>query len=333
MAITSHPGGARRRLLLGAAGAGVLFAAPSLRAQGGRWPDKPVRLIVGFPAGTSPDLLARAIGEPLAAQFAQPFVVENRSGANGNIGAAAVAKATDAHTFGIVGAGALTSSPTLYANPGFKLAEFAPVSVIGTSPLMLVASTQVAVGSVREFLAEARKGGNRWSYGSPGVGSNGHLCMELLKDKVGLDAVHVPYAGVPAVLTAIMAGDIQMAIVPLGNALVQVQAGRLKAVGLTSSGPSPLAPGVPALADGGVQDFVIESWNAVMAPASTPAGVLATFGDAVRALLRSEAMKQKLFSQGWQADGGAPDALQRRIAADSAMYSRIIAARGIRLES
>lgn len=323
----------QRRRLVAALGAGASLAWPAARAQTGRWPERPVRLIVGFPAGTSPDLLARALAEPLAAQFAQPFIVENRPGANGNIGAAAVAKASDAHTFGVVGAGALTSSPTLYANPGFRLAELAPVSVIGTSPLMLVTGTKLSFGSIGEFIAEARKSGSRWSYGSPGVGSNGHLTMELLKDKTGIEAVHVPYGGVPAVLTAMIAGDVHLAIVPIGNALAQVQAGRIKAVGLTSSGPSPLAPGVPSLSDGGVQDFVIESWNAVMAPAQTPEPVLGTFTDAVRGILRSDAMRQKLFSQGWAADGGPPDALQRRIAQDSAMYARIIAARGIRVEN
>lgn len=324
--------GARRRWLLGAAGAGALLTAPWAGAQGRPWPEKPVRLIVGFPAGTSPDLLARALGDPLATQFSQPFVVENRAGANGNLGASAVAKGNDGHTFGIVGGAALTSSPVLYANPGFKLSDFVPISVIGTAPAMLVTGNRIPFSGAREFLAEARKAGNRWSYGSPGVGSNGHLGMELLQEKEGLSAVHVPYAGVPAVLNAIVAGDIQMAIVPIGNALVQQQAGRLKTVGLTSTGPSPLAPGVPSLAEGGVKDFVIESWNAVMAPATTPPAVLATFGDAVRNLLRSDPMRQKLFAQGWQADGGPPEALLRRVATDSAMYARIIQARGIRLE-
>ena len=325
---------ARRRVLQGLAGIGAMVLAGPTRsqAQAPAWPDRPVRLIVGFPAGTSPDLLARLLTEPMAARFGQPFVAVNRPGANGNIGAAAVATANDGHTFGVVGAGALTGSPHLYANPGFKLADFAPVTVIGTSPLLLVGSTTTPFNHPREFIAEAKKAGDRWNYGSPGIGSNGHLSMELLKEKTGMTAVHVPFPGIPAVLTAIMQGDIQMAIVPIGNAMTQVQAGKIRAVGLTASAPSPLAPGVPPLTEAGVADFTIESWNAVMAPVSTAAPILTSFGDTVRTIIRSDTIRDKLFAQGWVADGGSADALQRRIATDGAMYGRIIQSRKIRVD-
>jgi len=322
----------RRRFIASASALGLALPGGWARAQAAPWPARPVRLIVGFPAGTSPDLLARLLAEPLAARFNQPFVVVNRPGANGNIGAAAVATANDGHTFGVVGAGALTSSPLLYANPGFKLDELAPVTVIGTSPLLLVTTTRVSFSTPREFIAEAKGAGKTWNFGSPGIGSNGQLTMEVLKEKTGIEAVHVPFAGVPAVLTAMMQGDIQLAIVPIGNAMSQVQAGKIKAVGLTSTRPSALAPGVPPLTEAGVQDLDIESWNAVMAPAATPPAILATFEDAVRSIIRTDAIKEKLFAQGWMADGGPADALQRRITADTAMYKRIIASRGIRIE-
>ncbi|MFT3718834.1 Bug family tripartite tricarboxylate transporter substrate binding protein [Pseudorhodoferax sp.] len=321
-----------RRTLLAAAGAAALAGAwPPARAQG-PWPDKPVRLLVGFSAGTSPDLLARLLAEPLAARFGQPFIVENRAGASGNIAAGQLAKAADQHTFGVVGAAVLTSAPALYPRLDFKTDELAPISVIGSSPLMLVTSPKIAFDGVRGFLATAREAGSRWSYGSPGVGSNGHLSMELLKEKTGIAAVHVPFGGAPAVLTAIIGGDIQMALLPIGNAMTQVQAGRIQAVALTSSGPSPLATGVPALAEHGVPDLRLDTWNAVMAPARTAPPVLERFGSAVREVLQSEDIRRKLFAQGWMAEGGPAEDLRQRIAADAALYGRIVAERGIRIE-
>lgn len=321
----------RRTLLAGVSGLATALALPRAWSQP-RWPDRPVRLIVGFPAGTSPDLLARLLADPLQAEFAQPFIVENRVGASGNIGAAALAKGSDHHTFGIVGAATLTSAPALYPNLNFKLAEFAPITIIGSSPLVLVTSPKITYSSGAEFLALARQAGNRWSYGSPGIGSNGHLSMELLKEKTGIGAVHVPFNGAPAVLTAIVSGDLQLALLPIGNALAQVQAGRIKAVGLTSTAPSPLARGVPSLAQAGVKDAVISTWNAVMAPAQTPPHVLTTFGDAVRRVIRSDDIRQKLFAQGWLADGGTAEELKKLIAHDTGRWSRLIAERGIRIE-
>jgi tripartite-type tricarboxylate transporter receptor subunit TctC len=327
-----HLRGARRALLGAGAALGLSMVLPAARAQGSRWPEKPVRLIVGFPAGTSPDLLARLLAEPLAAEFGQPFIVENRAGAGGNVAAGLLAKATDQHTFGIVGAGTLTSAPALYNDLTFKTSDFAPITNIGSSPLMLVTSTTIKYASVQEFLAIARQAGNKWSYGSPGVGSNGHLSMELLKQRTGIEAVHVPYSGAPAVLTSIIGGDLQMALLPIGNALSQVLAGRIKAVALTSTAPSPLAPGVPTLVDGGVKDFSIETWNTVMAPATASPEIVARFGEVVRRVIRSDDVKQKLFAQGWVADGGSAAELQRRIADDALRYGRIVAERGIRIE-
>lgn len=322
-----------RRAVLGAGAALSLSAFyPSAYAQGVRWPERAVRLIVGFPAGTSPDLLARLLADPLAGELGQPFVVENRAGASGNISAAVLAKATDQHTFGIVSAATLTSAPALYPELSFKTADFAPITSIGSSPLVLVTSTKIAYTSPQEFINTARQAGSRWSYGSPGVGSNGHLSMELLKQKSGIDAVHVPFSGAPAVLLAIINGDLQLALLPIGNALAQVQAGRIKAVALTSTIPSPLAPGVPTLVDAGLRDYSIETWNAVMAPATTPPDIVARFGDAVRRVIRSDEVRQKLFSQGWVADGGSAESLQKRIAEDTVRYGRIVADRGIRIE-
>jgi tripartite-type tricarboxylate transporter receptor subunit TctC len=322
----------RRTLLAKAAGLGSALALPRSWAQGSRWPDRSLRFIVGFPAGTSPDLLARLLGEPLSAEFGQPCVVENRPGASGNVSAGVLAKANDRHTFGIVSGATLTSAPALYSDPGFKLTDFAPITIIGGSPQLLVTSPKIAFNGVTEFLAIARQAGNKWSYGSPGVGSNGHLSFELLKQRTGIEAVHVPYTGAPAILTSIVGGDLQMALLPIGNAMAQVQAGRIKAVAVTSLAPSTLAPGIPTLSESGVKDFSIETWNAVMAPATIPPEILTVFGNAVRRIIKTDEIRQKLFAQGWLADGGSAEELLKRITEDSATYSRIVAQRGIRIE-
>ncbi len=185
----------RRSLLAGAAALAGL--APLAQAQAAAtWPAKPLRFIVGFPAGSSPDLTARALAEPLEKALGQPVVVENRVGAGGNIGADAVAKATDGHTIGLMINGNLTISRLL--NPALRYdpaTDFAPVSLIGVAPLVLVAPAGAPGADARAFLDAARGAGSKWSYGSPGVGTVGHLGMELLKARTGMAPVHVPYPG------------------------------------------------------------------------------------------------------------------------------------------
>lgn len=295
------------------------------------WPQRPVRLVVGFPAGTSPDLIARALADPLAAALGTGVIVENKAGAAGVLGADIVAKANDAHTFGIIGGGTLTSATLLTPRLPYTPAEFKPITVVGTSPMLLVAGPQVKVEGPGGFARAAREAGSTWNYGSLGIGSSSHLGAELLLAKVGGKAVHIPYNGAPAVISAMVGGDIQMACLPIGNALAQVQAGRIKAIGVTSSSRTSLAPQMPSLPEIGIPALNIEIWNAVMAPASTPAPVLRKFGELVTAIIRSDSMRQKLFQQGWRPEGTAAAALEYRIQQDLTMYRDIIRLRDIKV--
>ena len=299
-------------------------------AQGAAgWPQKTLRLIVGFPAGTSPDLMARALAEPLAQALGQAVIVENRAGASGSIAAEAVAKATDEHSFGLIGNAALTANPILYANLPYKVSDFAPITVVGSAPLIVVATNSIKFDQPAQFFEQARQSGGRWSYGSVGVGSGTHLSNEMLMAQAGFNAVHVPFNGAPAVLNAMIAGDVQMATLPIGAALAQVNAGRVRGVALTSATRSILAPNLPALLEAGVKPLSVELWNAVMAPASTSKAVLDRFSQALARVIRSEELRQKLFQQGWRAEGTSPEALQRRIKDDTALYAAIIAQRKI----
>ncbi len=325
--------GRRPLLTLGAASLVAALLPGVAAAQAARWPQRPIRIVVGFPAGTSPDLMARALTEPLAQALGQPVIVENRVGASGSIGAEAVAKATDGHTFGLIGNAALTSNPILNPKLPYAVTDFKPITVVGSAPLLVVAANSVVFDTPAEFFRQARAAGTRWNYGSVGVGSGTHLGNELLKSKAGFDAVHVPFNGAPAVLNAMIAGDIHMATLPIGAALTQVNAGRIKGVALTSASRSILAPNIPALPEAGVPALGIELWNALMAPASTPIPVLEVFSRAVAKVIRSDEMRHKLFLQGWRADGTAPEALERRIREDTALYAEIIALRKITVSS
>lgn len=320
--------GATRRRLLGAAG--VLAATP-WHARAASWPERAVKLVVGFPAGTSPDLNARLLADPLARVLGQTVLVENRSGAAGAIGAEAVARATDGHTFGVIGIAALTIVPHLNAKLPYAPRDFRAVSVIGSSPMLLVAANGVSFESPADFFRRARAAGASWNYGSLGVGSTSHIGAELIKQRAGIEATHVPFNAAPAVLAAMVNGDVQFACLPVGAAFTQAQAGRIRAVALTSASRSILAPGVAALPEAGVEALDIEIWNAVMAPASTAPAVLARLAAEVSRIIRSDEGRRTLFAQGWRAEGTTPEALERRIRDESRMFGDVIRKRGITL--
>jgi tripartite-type tricarboxylate transporter receptor subunit TctC len=303
------------------------FAAGAGGASGAAWPSQPLRLIVGFPPGSSPDITARALAEPLAAALGQPVVVENKPGAGGNIGAAAVAQATDGHTLGLMINGNLTIAKILNPKtPYDPLKDLAPVSLIATAPLVLAAPAQLP-GGASAFFAAARKADSAWNYGTPGVGTVAHLGAELLKARARLGAVHVPYPGNPQVINALLGGQVHMALLPPGLAMPQVRAGRLQAIGVTSPGRSSLVPDVPALAESGVdglQGFQLEIWNAVAAPARMPPEHIQKVAHALVDIVRKPDMRQRLFNLGWQVAGTAPEGLAKRIQTDTAQMTAII---------
>ena len=295
------------------------------------WPNKPVRILVGFPGGSTPDMVARTLAEPLSKVLGQPVIIENKPGASGNIAADQVAKATDDHTLGVVINGNLTSAKLLYPKLPYDPAkDFTPLSLIATAPLVLVAPPNLPSGA--EFFNAARNSGNKWNYGSVGNGSVGHLGMELLKSKAGdLAAVHIPYQGNPQVVTALLGGQIQMALIPPGIALPQIRAGKLKVIGLTS-GRSALAPEIASLADAEVRNFNLEVWTALVGPANLSKAAKARLTQEVSKVIRDSDTRQKLFNQGWQAVGTSPEGLIIRIRDETAILGGIIATRGIKIE-
>ena len=322
----------KRTLLLSAlaaAAACALLAPASALAQA--WPTKPVRILVGFPGGSTPDIAARTIAEPLAKALGQPVVIDNKPGASGNIAADQVAKATDDHTLGVVINGNLTSSKMLYSRLPYDPAkDFTYLSLLTTAPLLLVTPANEPSGAA--FLDAARKAGNTWNYGSVGVGSVGHLGMEQLQSRVpGMAAQHVPYQGNPQVVTAMIGGQVQMALIPPGVAMPQVKAGKLKAVGLTG-GRSTLVPDIPPLAEAGVKDFNLEVWTALLGPANLSKAAQERITRELAVVMKNPEVRKRLFDQGWQAVGTSPEGMRLRVKEEAAIMSRIISTKGIKIQ-
>ena len=319
-------------LALAAAFSPALAQSTTAAATPG-WPSKPVKLVVGFPGGSSPDLVARTLAEPLAKALGQPVIVENKVGAGGNIAADAVAKATDDHTLGIMINGNLTIARLINPKINYDpLKDLAPISLIATAPLALAAPANAPGATAQEFFAAARASGDRWNYGTPGVGTVAHIGMELLKNKAGINPVHVPYPGNPQVINAIIGGQIQLSLLPPAMAAAQARAGKLRVIGVTSSGRSTLVPEYPSLAEAGVKDFNLEIWNAVAAPRSLPQPVAARLSALFSEIARSPEVRAKLFQQGWQVKGTTAEGLANRIQTDTRALGAVITSQGIKAE-
>lgn len=320
----------RRFLALAALPALAAFCLPAAHAQT-NWPTKMVRIVVGFPGGSTPDIAARALADGLAKAWGQPVVVEAKTGAGGNLAADFVAKATDDHTLGVVINGNLTTAKLLNPKLSYDpVKDLLPLSLIATAPLVLVAPADQPAAAA--WVAAARAAGDKWSYGSVGVGSVGHLGVEVIKAAVGnTGAVHVPYNGNPAVITAMLGGQVQMALMPPGVALPQVKAGKLQAIGL--AGPrSPLAPEIPALAEAGVRMNPLEVWTALIGPASLSKAAQDRIARDVPALLKEQETRQRLLTGGWDPQGTTGAALATRVRDETRVFGEIITARGIKLE-
>ena len=297
------------------------------------WPTRPLHVIVGFPAGSTPDLVARTIAEPLSKAIGQPVIVDNKVGAGGNIAADAVVKSTDNHTIGFMINGNMTIAKILNpAVPYNPERDLQPLSLIGTAPLLLTAPADAPGKDAQEFFLAARNGGTKWSYGSPGVGTVGHIGMELLKTKTNMDPVHVPYPGNPQVIQALVTDQIQLALLPPGLATPQIKAGKLKAIGVTSLGRSPLASEYPSLNELGIRGFQLEIWVAAAAPQSMPKPIAAKLSTLIADITRTPEVRGKLFQQGWQAAGTSAEGLANRMKSDTAVLGGVIMMRGIKAQ-
>src|SRR6266545_477840 len=290
------------------------------------WPSRAIHMIVPFPAGSSPDLIARVLAEKLAPALGAPVVVENRPGAGGNLGTALIARAApDGYTIGISIPGPLAVNTVLYRKMEYDpFRDLAPVSLVGASPNVLVVDPRLNVGSVKEFVALAKSQPGKLNYGSVGNGSTSHLTMELFKEAAGIELVHVPYPGSPQVNAAILGGQIAAGFVVPATAMPLVQAGRLKALAVTTGVRSIVLPEYPTLAEAGYPQVVSTAWNGIVAPAKTPRPVIERLSRELVAALRSEDVREKMLRLYFQPAGTAPAGLSNLMRSEVERWGKVI---------
>jgi len=298
------------------------------------WPNRPVRLLVPFAAGAGiNDIMARLVGQHLGAGLGQPVVIENRPGAGGIAGTEAAAKAPpDGYTFLMTNVSLVTSA-YLYAKlPYDPQKDFVPVTLVATSPLLLVVHPSVAAKSVQEFIALAKANPGRLNFGSGGVGSTPHLSVELFKSAAGFDAVHVPYKGGAPALNDLIGGQLSFMIENMPGTMPFVKQGKLRALAITSAERSPLEPALPTMAQSGVPGYEVVGWQGIFAVAGTPRDIAARLQAEVAKVLRSAQMRERLAALGAEPVGSTPEEFASFMRMENARWGRIIREKGIRSE-
>lgn len=314
-------------------GIGMLVAAlvafPGV-AMAQAYPAKPVKVIVPYPPGSTPDIVGRTLSSKLQEAMGQPFVVENRTGAGGNIGADAVAKsAADGYTLLVGVNGPAAINKFLYKNLSYDSdRDLVPVSLLASAPQMLVAIPKVPADNFKDFVQHARGNPGRLSYGSVGSGSASHLTMELFKDEAKLFILHIPYRGFPPAVTDMLAGNIDAMFAIIPAVLPQVKAGKLKGLAVTGLKRSALAPDIPSVAELGYPQLESLAWIGLLAPAATPQDVVARLSAETVKGLQAADVRDSLGKQGFDVVASSPADFAKWIRAEQAKWSKIIKATG-----
>jgi tripartite-type tricarboxylate transporter receptor subunit TctC len=317
----------RRALLVLALSA--FAAAPAAQAQA-NWPNKPIKVVVNFPPGGAADTIARAISQPLQDALGQPVLIENRGGANGNIGGENVARAApDGYTLLMSSGGMVSVNPHLYPKMSFDPAkDLVPVAAAARVLVYLVIKPSLPPQNIKDFIAYVKERPGKLSYGSPGTGSSPHLAGEMFKSQAGLYAVHVPYRGAAPALQDLLAGQLDFYFDP-GIGLNQVKAGKLRLLAVGSPKRSPQFPDVPTLDEVGLKGFDADTVFGFYAPAGTPAPIVTRLNTEINKILATPAVKERIANLGGEAVPGTPAAFHDRAVADSARFGAIIKERKI----
>lgn len=313
-----------RRLAL--AGTALCLGLPAVAQDA--WPTAPLRVFVGFPAGSSPDVLARIVTDELAERLGQPVVIENRPGAGGVIGIQQMlAAAGDGHTFGTTINGPMTTAQRMMDSTGFDVAtDILPVTLMATSPLVLAVASDSGIDDLEGFIAAAGAEAEALAYGSVGQGSGAHLTAELFSAEAGVTMLHVPFTSFAEVTTSILGGEIDAGFMAPSAALSFAEAGTLRLLGITSTAPFGQVPDVAPIAGaaGMPGDFRAELWNAFIAPAGTAPEVVARLNTEITDILSDPAVAERMLGMGWQVAPGTPEALSERIEQDTVMWGAVI---------
>jgi len=307
----------------------LLTSANASLAQS--YPDKPIRIVVTFPAGGPTDAVARPISQSLSTTWGQPVIIDNRGGAGGIVGTEIVAhSAPDGYNLLIGTAGGMSINPSLHAKLSYDpFKDFAPISMLVINPQILVMHPALAASNVRELVALAKSKPGQLNFASSGTGTATHLGLELFKAATGINVVHVPYKGGAPALTDLIAGQVQLLFISIPSVMPQVKAGRLKALAVSSARRSLSAPDVPTVAESGYPGFEYVNWNALFAPAATPRAIINKLNSEVVKIMRDPDLAQKLVSQGAEPAPGTPEQLAQYMRVDFDRWRKVIRAAGI----
>jgi tripartite-type tricarboxylate transporter receptor subunit TctC len=317
----------RRSTLVTLAAVIALAAAPAF-AQG--WPDKPVRILVPAPAGSSLDVLARTIGDKLKDKFGQPVVVENKPAAGGTVATAEVAKsAPDGNTLLLGFNGPLATGPLIQKTPYDVHKDLVPVIITSSQPNVLAVNAALPIHSVAELVSYAKANPGKLNFASVGNGSSSHLNAELLKSMAGIDAVHVPFNGSPPAVLSTVQGETQMIFAVMQPLQAQIQAGKLRAIAVTTPKRFALLPDLPAIAET-YPGFEALAWNGLVAPAGTPQAVVQKINAEVGAILRQSDVAQKMNAAGFDLVGGTPEDFGRLIRSEADRWRPVVERLGIK---
>ena len=311
----------------------LFLLALSLQAAAQSYPNQPIRMIAPFPPGGSVDIMARLIGDPLGRQLGQNIVVENRSGASGNLGMeAAMRAAPDGYTL-VLNTIPLVTNQSLFKNLTWDpIKDFVHIGMVATAPHALVVPPKNPANSVKELIAAARANPGKMNYASAGIGTTFHFCAEMFKDETGTNIIHIPYKGGGPALVDTLSGQVDMSFPTLSAVLPHVKTGKLKALAVTGSTRSKLLPEVPTMQEAGVKDFEFTQWLAILAPAGTPQPVVARLNQALNAALGSKEVAEKFAQQGFEPFATSPEESRKFLANEVQRYARLIKARGITAE-
>ena len=321
-----------KRMLAGlvAAFATALLLQP---AAAQTWPDRPLKIVVSAPAGSSLDVIARLVGDRLKDRLGQPVIVENKPAAGGTVATAEVARAApDGYTMVLAFNGPLAFGPLLQKLPYDVGRDLAPVIITSSQPNVLAVNAQLPVKNLQELVAYSKANPGKLNYASVGNGSSSHLNMELLKSMAGIDAVHVPFNGSPPAVTATIQGETQMMFAVMQPLQPQIQAGKLRAIAVTTASRFPLLPDLPAIAEAGYPGFEALAWNGVLVAAGTPRPVIARLNAEINAILKQPDVVQKMHAQGFNLIGGTPDDFAALIKAEGDRWGAVIRRANIKVD-
>jgi len=298
------------------------LSCAGVMAQQQPYPAKPIRLVVGFAPGGSTDVTARIIAERLGAAFGQQVVVDNRAGAGGNIGADVVAKSNaDGYTILMATTGVMAFNHYLYSKLQYSAAkDLAPVTQIGSLPLILVVPASLPAKTVKELVADAKSHPGKYSFGSSGVGGATHVTAELFKALAGIDIVHVPYKGSGQMMADLLTGQVQIAFDQISSSIAHVKSGRLRALGISTAKRSALLPDLPTIAEAGVPGYEATSWNGFAVRAGTPVAIINRVQQETRKAMAVPDIKDKMFGLGIEPIGSTPAEFAAHIQAERAKW-------------